>query len=591
MAATGRSRCPRRRWRAAGRCLSCAPASTDLSEEIRVIEAGARAKSEIWDIPGVPLPLARWSFTTDGRDEIGCLNGTLHGGAVVENGRLKLNGRGAFVETEPLRRPLSAKTIEAWVSLPNHDQRGGAILSIQTPGGAMFDGLVYGERQPRKWTAGSSLFERTKDLDAPTEDAPAGAPIHVAVTFDRDNRIALYRNGVPYGAPYVPDGPNGSLRTFPAGQARILLGLRHSGAANGFLEGEILEARLYDRALTPEQVRASFLAGMRKRAPAAANPQGQSQLSPPGDHPSSTAGGGLPSSSRGPTTGNHPSGTAGSGLPSSLKAFGARRTPEQLFRLGQLIAERDQIESRLGGPPPLSSVYAARPQQPGPTYLLLRGDVQAHGDLVCAGGIASLSASDFGLQPDAPEGERRLRFADWVVGPAGALAARVMVNRVWHYHFGRGLVASPNDFGFNGERPTNPELLDWLAATFTTRSARDTETQSNADRMRGWEGERVNSAGSVAVADYSVSRQTEARTRQQHGAGIASPPHPLTPSPSHACSWRLKPLHRLILLSNTYQQSSAYNPVAAAQDADDRWLWRFAPRRLEGRRFGTRCWT
>ena len=470
-----------------------------LSEEIRLIEAGARTKADLWDVPGVPLPLARWSFFGDAQDDIGGLRGSLHGGAAVSNGRLHLSGAGAYVETQPLRRNLSARTIEAWVILPNRVQRGGAVLSIQTPAGAMFDGLVYGERQPRKWTAGSSLFERTKDLDAPTEDSPNGAPIHLVVTYDLNNRITLYRNGTQYGESYVPDGPNGSLRTFKAGEARVLLGLRHSGAGNGFLAGDILEARLYDRALIPQQVKASYLAGMRKRKADAATPKNQ----------------------------------------------------EQVFRLAQLTAERDQLDARLGGPPPVSSVYAARPLPPGPTYLLLRGDVQAHGDLVSAGGVTSLGASDFGLRPDAPEAERRLHLADWLVRSDNPLTARVMVNRVWHYHFGRGLVGTPNDFGYNGEKPTHPELLDWLAATFTT-------------------------------GQYPPTSEPAKPVKATPNPTSVSPSRPLTPSPAQALAWRLKPLHRLILMSNTYQQSSAYNAKAASRDSEDRWLWRFAPRRLEG---------
>jgi hypothetical protein len=89
-----------------------------------------------------------------------------------------------------------------------------------------------------------------------------------------------------------------------------------------------------------------------------------------------------------------------------------------------------------------------------------------------------------------------------------------MVNRVWHYHFGSGLVKNPNDFGFNGGAPSHPELLDWLAREFI-------------------EG-----------------------------------------------GWSLKKLHKLILLSQAWQQSSAFDPKAAAKDADNRLLWRYAPTRL-----------
>jgi len=123
---------------------------------------------------------------------------------------------------------------------------------------------------------------------------------------------------------------------------------------------------------------------------------------------------------------------------------------------------------------------------------------------------------DLDLDYNTPEGTRRRKFAEWVASPENPLTARVLVNRVWHYHFGRGLVASPSDFGYNGERPSHPELLDYLAADFV------------------------------------------------------------------ANGWSIKKLHKRILLSATYRQGSTFDAKAAAKDADDRLLWRFAPRRLEG---------
>jgi hypothetical protein len=85
--------------------------------------------------------------------------------------------------------------------------------------------------------------------------------------------------------------------------------------------------------------------------------------------------------------------------------------------------------------------------------------------------VAALAGvrADFGLPPDAPDGERRRRLAAWITDPHNPLFSRVIVNRLWHYHFGAGLVETPNDFGFNGGRPSHPELLDYLASELEER--------------------------------------------------------------------------------------------------------------------------
>src|SRR5204863_4541222 len=102
------------------------------------------------------------------------------------------------------------------------------------------------------------------------------------------------------------------------------------------------------------------------------------------------------------------------------------------------------------------------------TRVLLRGDLATPGAVVSPTGVAAVTGpkADFGLQPDAADADRRRKLAEWITAPNNPLFARVIVNRVWHYHFGTGIVETPNDFGFNGGRPSHPELLDWLAAEF-----------------------------------------------------------------------------------------------------------------------------
>ena len=111
------------------------------------------------------------------------------------------------------------------------------------------------------------------------------------------------------------------------------------------------------------------------------------------------------------------------------------------------------------------SVYAISPKKPDETFVLIRGNPEQRGIAVMAGGIASVSAgsADFQLEENSPDHIRRSRFADWITKD-NPLFARTIVNRIWHYHFGTGIVDTPNDFGFNGGRPSHPELLDWLAS-------------------------------------------------------------------------------------------------------------------------------
>jgi mono/diheme cytochrome c family protein len=130
-----------------------------------------------------------------------------------------------------------------------------------------------------------------------------------------------------------------------------------------------------------------------------------------------------------------------------------------------LAAERKAVEDKLAGLKPAGLVYGLLPHAPRPIQVLRRGDVEQPGPAVGPGALACLP----GLEPvftsasSEDEGARRAALADWVASPKNMLTWRSIVNRLWHVHFGRGIVDSPGDFGRNGSKPTHPALLDWLA--------------------------------------------------------------------------------------------------------------------------------
>jgi hypothetical protein len=160
--------------------------------------------------------------------------------------------------------------------------------------------------------------------------------------------------------------------------------------------------------------------------------------------------------------------------------------------------------------------------KPRPINVLIRGDVTRPGKEVTPGTLSCLSSlpARFDLPADASEGARRAALARWLSDEKNPLTWRSIVNRVWQYHFGRGIVETPNDFGRMGAEPTHPELLDWLAVWFR-------------DEAQG----------------------------------------------------SLKQLHRLIVTSQTYRQTSspdiARTNRAAEIDSSNAFLWRQNRRRLE----------
>jgi hypothetical protein len=151
------------------------------------------------------------------------------------------------------------------------------------------------------------------------------------------------------------------------------------------------------------------------------------------------------------------------GDPPPAVADRAERIEAARVRLAALERELQALQ-----PPAMFFGPVAEP--PPPVRVHLRGNPETTGDEVGPGGlglVAGLSAR-FG-DASLPEGDRRRALAAWITSPANPLTPRVIVNRLWHHHFGAGLVDTPSDLGAGGGRPSHPELLDWLAAEMVAR--------------------------------------------------------------------------------------------------------------------------
>jgi mono/diheme cytochrome c family protein len=133
---------------------------------------------------------------------------------------------------------------------------------------------------------------------------------------------------------------------------------------------------------------------------------------------------------------------------------------------GEVAALSERIE-RLAP----QQIYAGTFVEPPPMHLLYRGEAMQKRKPVAPGAVSAVG-SPLALAESTNDAERRLALARWIADEKNPLSARVMVNRIWHYHFGQGLVRTPSDFGFNGGQASHPALLDWMATEFIASGGR-----------------------------------------------------------------------------------------------------------------------
>ncbi len=210
--------------------------------------------------------------------------------------------------------------------------------------------------------------------------------------------------------------------------------------------------------------------------------------------------------------------------------------PEQHVSRKQLLAQIEEL-NKTRPKAYLAAMGISEKKEPSKTYLFLRGNHRTKGEEVTPG-LPQVLSDGASLTP----GTARKQLAEWITSPDNPLTARVAVNRLWKYHFGNGLVKTTSDFGLTGDRPSHPELLDWLAVTFRDGRMNDERGTMNAKPTDG---------NDIHRSAFRVPR------------------------------WSFKAMHKLMLLSNTYRQSSQTNEAAATKDNDNRLLWRMNPRRLE----------
>jgi len=445
-----------------------------VGARLQSIARAARPAFETWRAAArlaPPPPIAHLQFdAVDGEttpDGVASEGGRLHDSPrLVRDGRTGEPGNGAFefsgdnaVVHRGLREFARTDAFSLAIRLMSTKHQPRAIVLHQS----------------RAWTdAGSRGFELTLEDGRPffglihfwpgnaiavraRQPLPLNDWSRLVVTYDGSSRAAgirMYLNGVPLATDIVRDRLYKDIRYDPQAGDRsspthpLTLGARFRDS--GFKGGLIDDLQVFDIALTAAEV-----------------------------------------------SGTEPGDAADASM---FEHFLARHHEPYVTAARELTALREE-ENRLVSRVPELMVMEEM-SHPRPAHVLTRGGYDSPGEVVPRDTPASLPP----FPPDAPRD--RLGLARWLTSRENPLAARVVVNRVWRMHFGRGIVASQEDFGSQGRLPTHPELLDWLAARFMD------------------------------------------------------------------AGWDVKALHRLIVSSETFQQSSHAPPAAIARDPDNQLLAR-----------------
>ncbi len=152
------------------------------------------------------------------------------------------------------------------------------------------------------------------------------------------------------------------------------------------------------------------------------------------------------------------------------KRIGKEITKKEFEKFRQLLNRQKEV---VANPPGSIKVLCVTEKgaKPPETFVRIRGNAHVKGPEVKPGFISVLSPPEPAIESsqESQSSGRRLALAKWIASPGNPMTSRVMVNRIWQYHFGRGIVRTTSDFGFQGAAPTHPELLDWLAAEFVER--------------------------------------------------------------------------------------------------------------------------